>query len=48
MQPQISPSTAVSKYFGAERLTLHMSNGRKQDFKVETAAGECVATGGPY
>jgi hypothetical protein len=48
MQLQISPSTAVSKYFGVERLTLHMSDGRKQDFFGETSAGGCLATGGPY
>jgi hypothetical protein len=48
VQLHISPSTVVSKYFGVERLTLHMSNGRKQDFFVQTSAGGCLATGGPY
>lgn len=48
VQLSLSPSTAVSGQFGVERLTLHMSDGRKQDFFVTTPDGHCEATGGPY
>lgn len=45
---RISPVAAISRYFGTEKLTLHLNDGRKQDFFVSSAAGECRATGGPY
>jgi hypothetical protein len=48
VQLHIGPSTAVSGYFGVERLTLHMSEGRKLDFFVATSEGHCKGTGGPY
>lgn len=44
----ISPATAISGQFGPERLTLHLSDGQKQDFFVSTSSGDCTATGGPY
>jgi hypothetical protein len=44
---RITPATAITRHLG-ERLTLHMSDGRKQDFFVRTSEGECKATGGPY
>jgi hypothetical protein len=47
VQIRISPATAVSGYLG-DRLTLHMSDGQKQDFLVRTSDGDCKATGGPY
>ena len=48
VQLQISPASAISGHFGVDRLTLHMNDGRKQDFFVSTGAGSCMATGGPY
>jgi hypothetical protein len=48
VQLRISPATKVSGQFGPERLTLHLSDGRKQDFFVSTSNGDCTATGGPY
>ena len=45
---RIIPATAVSGLFGPERLTLHMNDGRKQDFFVSSSAGDCTATGGPH
>ena len=48
VQLRIRPSTAVTGQFGVERLTLHMSDGRKQDFFVVTSEGDCKGTGGPY
>ena len=42
---RINPLSAISDQSGPERLTLHLSEGRKQDF---FAWGECKATGGPY
>ena len=47
VQIRIIPATAVSGYLG-ERLTLHMSDGQKQDFLVRTSDGDYSATGGPY
>jgi hypothetical protein len=48
VQLRIIPSSAISGHFGAERLTLHMNDGRKQDFFVATSDAECTTTGGPY
>ncbi len=48
VQLRISPSSAITGHFGVERLTLHMSDGRKQDFFVATSEGDCTGTGGPY
>ncbi len=48
VQLRISPATAVSGQFGPERLTLHLNDGRKQDFFVSTSNGDCTATGGPH
>ena len=31
-----------------DRLTLHMADGRKQDFYTERSDGSCKATGGLY
>jgi hypothetical protein len=46
---QIIPPTAVSPYFStADMLTLHMSDGKKQHFYVESSDGLCRATGGPH
>jgi hypothetical protein len=45
----IQPATAVSPFFsGSGKLTLQMSNGKKQDFFVEFPDGRCRGTGGPY
>ncbi len=44
---QVSPATAVSGHLG-ENLTLHMSDGQKQNFLVRTSNGDCKGTGGPY
>jgi hypothetical protein len=33
---------------GADLLTLHMADGKKQNFYTETPDGLCRATGGPY
>ena len=45
----ISPTTAIGQYWsGAHKLTLHMSDGKKQDFFVVSPDGRCQATGGPY
>jgi hypothetical protein len=44
---RISPAAAISALMG-ERLMLHMSDGRKQDFFVTTSQGDCKGTGGPY
>jgi hypothetical protein len=46
----IQPATAISPYFSnAEMLTLHMSDGKKQNFFVEyPSQGECRGTGDPY
>ena len=48
VQLRINPATAVSGHFGPDRLTLHLSDGQKQDFFVSTSNGDCTATGGPY
>jgi hypothetical protein len=48
VQLRISPSSAITEHFGVERLTLYMSDGRKQDFFVATSEGDCTGTGGPY
>jgi hypothetical protein len=45
---RISPPEVVAAYFGADRLTLHMADGKKQNFIVQTSDGHCIATGGPY
>ena len=45
----VRPATAISPFFStAGKLTLHMSNGKKQDFFVESLDGKCLGTGGPY
>ena len=45
----IHPATAINPFFSsAGKLTLHMSNGKKQDFFVESLDGRCRGTGGPY
>ena len=42
---QISPTSAISRYFSSLKiLTLHMRDGRKQDFYV--TGGVCTAFGG--
>lgn len=41
---QINPPLGV----GLDLLTLHMSDGKKQDFYVESPDGTCRGTGGPY
>jgi hypothetical protein len=45
---RISPATAISRQSGVERLTLHLSDGRKQEFYVSSGSGDCTATGGPH
>jgi hypothetical protein len=46
---RIHPAMAISRYFSRGNiLTLHMSNGKKQNFFVESLGGKCRATGGPY
>jgi hypothetical protein len=44
---RISPARAIASQFGVDRLTLHMSDGRKQGFFVSSDSGDCSATGGP-
>ena len=43
----ISPFASVAHLLG-NRLTLHMSDGRKQDFFPTSSNGGCTATSGPY
>ena len=45
---RINPRAALSGQVGTDRLTLQMSDGRKQDFFVTSSSGECKATGGPH
>jgi hypothetical protein len=45
---RITPASEISPYFGADMLTLQMSDGQKQNFFVMSPDGECRATGGPY
>ena len=46
---RINPASAVSGQFDAgELLTLHMSDGRKQEFLVTSSEGACQPTGGPH
>ncbi len=46
---RIHPAMAISRYFSrGNMLTLHMSNGKKQNFFVESLGGKCRGTGGPY
>jgi hypothetical protein len=44
---RISPTTSTSALVG-KRLTLHMEDGRKLDFWVASARGDCTAFGGPH
>lgn len=41
---RITPPLGV----GTDLLTLHMSDGKKQNFYVASSNGDCTATGGPY
>ncbi len=46
---RINPASAVSGQFDAgELLTLHMSDGRKQEFLVTSSEGACQTSGGPH
>ena len=46
---RINPASAVGGQFDAgELLTLHMSDGRKQEFLVTSSDGACQPTGGPH
>ena len=46
---RINPASAVSGQFDAgELLTLHMSDGRRQEFLVTSSEGACQPTGGPH
>jgi hypothetical protein len=46
---RIIPATAVGPYCSTmDMLTLHMGDGKKQNFYVESSDGLCRATGGPY
>ena len=46
---RITPVAAVSPYCATmEMLTLHMDDGKNQDFYVTSSGGACKATGGPY
>lgn len=45
---RVTPPTTISKHFGTDKLTLYLSDGRKQDFFVADSNGGCRATGGPY
>jgi hypothetical protein len=46
---RIQPASAINPYFAsADMLTLHMANGKKQNFCLESTNGECRGTGGPY
>ena len=46
---RINPASAVGGQFDAgELLTLHMSDGRKQEFLVTSSEGACQPTGGPH
>jgi hypothetical protein len=47
LEISISPFGSVAHLLG-NRLTLHMSDGRKQDFFPTSSNGGCTATGGPY
>ncbi len=42
----ITPSAPIGP--SASLLTLHMSDGKKQDFLVVSSDGACKATGVPY
>ena len=44
----LNPIDAITAQFGTEALTLHMKNGMKQDFFVESSNGQFRATRGPY
>jgi hypothetical protein len=44
----LTTTPALQDQFGTERLTLHLSDGRKQDFFVTSGSGACTATGGPH
>jgi hypothetical protein len=43
---RISPASAISE-FVPDKLTLHMRDGRKQEF-FASSDGNCIATGGPH
>jgi hypothetical protein len=43
----ISSAKELNGQFG-ERLTLHLNDGRKQEFFGPSSNGDCAATGGPY
>jgi len=46
---RINPASAVGGQFDAgELLTLHMSDGRKQEFLVTSSEGACQPSGGPH
>lgn len=46
---RIKPSSAIAAYCSsADMLTLHMSDGKKQNFYATSSNGDCQATGGPY
>jgi hypothetical protein len=46
---RIQPVSAINPYFAsADMLTLHMGDGKKQNFFVESPNGECRGTGGLY
>ena len=47
VEVQIRPTTYISGLLGT-RLTLHMSDGRKQDFFPASSDGNCKAIGGLY
>jgi len=45
----VSPAGGITPYFGTmDKLTLHLDDGKKQDFYVSSLGGRCRPTGGLY
>jgi hypothetical protein len=45
----IQPTTAINPYLSSvDMLTLHMGDGKKQNFFVESSDGKCRCSGDPY
>jgi hypothetical protein len=43
----MAPVDAFDPHFG-DCLTLHLNDGNKQHFYIETTGGPCLPTGGPH
>jgi hypothetical protein len=44
---EFDPAELITAQFGADPLTLHMSDGKKQKFFVTSSDGQIETTGGP-